>query len=148
MNQKVSNMTTDRLIHLIVGIVFFIGFIKFTNFKITNQNMFLGFIAMTIGTWIPDWDLFFGIGFHRSPLTHSILPALLIGPIILKMRLPIILIIGFVLGLSSHLFWDIIAYGNVQWIKGGNNDRLFLLANCIALIAAAYLFKIKVHNAT
>jgi len=140
-------MTTDRLIHLIVGIVFFIGFIKFTNLKITKQNLFLGFITMAIGTWIPDWDLYLGIGFHRSPLTHSILPVLLILPIAFKKTLPTILIIGFSLGLSSHLFWDIIAYGNVQWIKGGNNDRLFLLANCIALIAAAYLFKIKDHNA-
>ena len=139
-------MSADRLIHLIVGIIFFFGFKKMTNFKITKQTLFLGLIAMTIGTWISDWDLFLGIGFHRSPLTHSILPALLIGLIIFKMKLPIILIIGFSLGLSSHLFWDIIAYGNVQWIKGGNNDRLFLLANSIALLVVAYLLKTKDHH--
>lgn len=141
-------MTADRLIHLVVGIIFFFGFIKMANLKITKQNLLFGFIAMSIGTWVPDWDLFLGIGFHRSPITHSILPALLIGFIIFKMKLPVILTIGFSLGLSSHLFWDIIAYGNVQGIKGGNNDRLFLLANCISLIAAAYIFKIKGHHAT
>ena len=140
-------MSADRLIHLVVGIIFFFGFIKMVNFKITKQNLLLGFIAMSIGTWLPDWDLFFGIGSHRSPLTHSILPALLIGLIIFKMKLPTILIIGLSLGLSSHLFWDIIAYGNVQWIKGGNNDRLFLLVNSILLIVAAYFFKTKDQNA-
>ncbi|MGB9499866.1 MAG: hypothetical protein ACKVE4_08985 [Dissulfuribacterales bacterium] len=136
-------MTIDRLIHLFVGVIFLFGFIKLSHLKLDNRALFLGFISMAIGTWMPDWDLILGIGFHRSPLTHSLLPALLVGWIVFKRKLPIVLIIGFSLGLSSHLFWDIVAYGNVQWIKGGNNDRLFLLANSAALIVATIIIKLK-----
>jgi hypothetical protein len=68
-------MTVDRLIHLLVGSIFLFSFIKLTKIKIENRNIILWFLSMSIGTWMPDWDLFFGIGFHRSPITHSILPA-------------------------------------------------------------------------
>ncbi len=139
-------MTIDRFIHLVVGVIFFFGFIKLSNLKLDNRNLFFGLMSMGIGTWMPDWDLFLGIGYHRSPLTHSLLPAILVGWVIFKSKLPIILIIGFSLGLSSHLFWDIVAYGNVQWIKGGNNDRLFLLANSVALIVATIIIKVKNPN--
>ena len=46
------------------------------------------------------------------------------------------LFIGFALGSASHLLWDIVDYGDVRWIPGGNNDRLFLLVNAMILIAA------------
>jgi len=105
--------------------------------------MIYGFVAMSLGTWVSDWDLFLGIGFHRSPITHSALPALLFGWLILKYKLPKMLIIGFSIGLASHMLWDIIAYGNVQWISGGNNDRLFLFVNFIILIAASLFIKNK-----
>ncbi len=139
-------MTTDRIIHLAVGIAFFIIFIKLT--KTPNEPEFLitGFITMAIGTWMPDWDLWLGIGYHRSPLTHSVLPALLVGFFILKNKFSPMLIIGFCLGVASHLFWDIIAYGNVHWIKGGNNDRLFLLVNTLLLIIMASIIKYKYLN--
>lgn len=105
--------------------------------------MFYGFMAMALGTWVSDWDLFLGIGFHRSPLTHSALPALLFGWVVFKYKLSSILIIGFSIGLASHMLWDIIFYGNVQWISGGNNDRLFLFINFIILIAASLIMKTK-----
>ena len=139
-------MTTDRLIHLIVGIVFLLIFIKPLKIKTNKKILIYAFISMSLGTWIPDWDLFLGIGFHRSPITHSLLPALVLSWFIYKYKFHPILIIGFSLGLSSHLFWDIIAYGNVQWIPGGNNDRLFLLVNGVALIFASLIMNKKVPN--
>jgi len=99
--------------------------------------MAYGFIAMALGTWVSDWDLIFGIGFHRSPITHSAFPAIFAGWIVFRFKLPSILIIGFCIGLASHLLWDVIDYGNVQWISGGNNDRLFLFINAILLIAGS-----------
>jgi len=136
-------MIIDRFIHLFVAVIFLLGFIKLSNLKLDNRALFLGFLSMAIGSLAPDWDLLLGIGYHRSPLTHSVLPALLFGWFVFKRKMPIILIIGFSIGLASHLFWDIIAYGNVQWIKGGNNDRLFLLINSIVLIVATAITKVK-----
>lgn len=130
-------MTVDRMIHLAVGIAFFLIFLKLSKNSNEPKLIITGLITMAIGTWMPDWDLWLGIGYHRSPLTHSALPAILFGLVVFKNKLSPMLIIGFCLGLASHLFWDIIAYGNVHWIKGGNNDRLFLFINTILLIIAA-----------
>lgn len=127
-------MTTDRLIHLCVGIVFFYGFMRYKRLNVGHSTLLSGFVAMALGTWVSDWDLLLGIGFHRNPITHSFLPALLVGWIVFRLKMPVFLIIGFSLGLSSHLFWDIIAYGNVQWVSGGNNDRIYLLINSVILI--------------
>ena len=59
-----------------------------SNPKEAAPQMFLGFIGFLIGSGgldgdggIPDIDLAFGIGKHRSILTHSILPALAIETI-------------------------------------------------------------------
>ncbi|MCK5814060.1 MAG: hypothetical protein KAH03_07365 [Cocleimonas sp.] len=129
-------MTIDRMIHLAVGIAFFALFFKLSKTSNNSKLFITGLITMAVGTWMPDWDLWLGIGYHRSPLTHSALPAILFGIVVFKSKLSPMLLIGFCLGLASHLFWDIIAYGNVHWIKGGNNDRLFLFVNTVLLIIA------------
>jgi len=131
-------MTTDRLIHLLIGIIFLFIFLKVLNINVTMRVLLIGGFSAALGTWVSDWDLILGIGYHRSPLTHSVLPALMFGWLVYKVKLDALLMIGFCLGLSSHLFWDIIDYGNVQWIKGGNSDRLFLLINCIILLVIAF----------
>ena len=136
-------MTLDRFIHLIAGIIFILLFIKIYNIEINKKGLIYVFLSMALGTWVSDWDLMLGIGFHRSPLTHSLLPALIILWAVFKLKLNPILLVGFCLGLSSHLFWDIIAYGNVQWIKGGNNDRMFLLINAILLIVLSIIINKK-----
>jgi hypothetical protein len=51
--------------------------------------------------------------------------------------------VGFALGVASHLFWDIIFYGDVKLIPSGAFDRLFLLLNCLALVGYASLKKDK-----
>ncbi|MEE9404011.1 MAG: metal-dependent hydrolase [Algisphaera sp.] len=95
----------------------------------------LPFVAL--GAWLPDWDLYVGgIGFHRSPLFHSVLPVLVLGFLlrgISRFALPV----GLALGVASHLLWDIVQYGDVRWIRGGNADRLFLLVNAAVLLVYA-----------
>lgn len=144
LNSDVINiMSIDRLIHLVAGIVIFILFVKLSNIRVTKRIMLYAFISMAIGTWVSDWDLILGIGFHRSPITHSLLPAILVGWLAFKIKTHSMVVIGFCLGLSSHLFWDIVVYGNVQWISGGNNDRLFLFINGSILIAASLIINKK-----
>ena len=136
-------MTTDRLIHLLVGIIFLFVFLKVSNITVTARILLIGGFSTALGTWVSDWDLILGIGYHRSPLTHSILPALILGWLAYRVKLDALLMIGFCLGLSSHLFWDTIDYGNVQWITGGDSDRLFLSINCIILLVFAFVLKSK-----
>ncbi|MDE0008098.1 MAG: hypothetical protein F4Y86_17725 [Gammaproteobacteria bacterium] len=92
-----------------------------------------------IGTWVPDWDLFFGIGFHRSPFFHSALPVL---PLLVRRLRETttgkMLVVGMSLGVASHLLWDTIAYGNVIMIPGGMLDRLFLLVNSAVCVCIAW----------
>lgn len=137
-------MTTDRLVHLLIALAFFSFFAKVTKPHVSAGNLLIGMLAAAIGSWVPDWDLLLGIGFHRSPITHSLLPSLIVAWIVLKGRLPRILMVGFMLGLSSHLLWDLVDYGNVQWIDGGNNDRMFLLINSILLLFFAFFVRHKV----
>lgn len=83
------------------------------------------------GTAFPDLDiLLLGIGGHRNPLFHSALIYVL--PLAMLRRLPPwprAMLVGFALGLGSHLLWDAIDYGDVRWISGGTADRIWLIAN-------------------
>ena len=46
--------------------------------------------------------------------------------IVSQMRLPHVLIAGYGVGLASHLWWDIVAFGDVRWLPGSALDRLWL----------------------
>lgn len=127
-------LSKDRLVHLFVGIIFLILIISLFE-KSRRDFLFIRLIGISsLGTWIPDLDLLIGgIGFHRSPLFHSVLPVVILSWIcwrFSKSTVPV----GLSIGVASHLLWDIVFYGDVRWIKGGNNDRLFLLINAIILI--------------
>ena len=128
-------MSGERIIHGILGALLIIIYLYVQRTKIPRLQQIAIVAAAMLGTWVPDWDLFIGIGFHRSPLTHSIIPSILVGCLAMKIR-QLALFIGFALGSASHLLWDIVDYGDVRWIPGGNNDRLFLLVNAMILIAA------------
>jgi len=99
--------------------------------------------GVLLGASLPDWDLWFGIGFHRSPLFHSALPVIVVAGMLWLLGkrawLRGNLLRGLAVGVASHLLWDIVQYGDVRWIKGGNADRLFLFANAAALVAWACL---------
>ena len=130
-------VTDDRLVHLLVALGLCGLFLRVRQRNYSGYQWVAALSMAGLASWVPDWDLFLGIGFHRSPITHSVLPALAIGWLILKLNAPSAFLVGFLLGLSSHLLWDIVDYGNVVWIPGGNNDRLFLLVNSLLLLVAA-----------
>lgn len=133
-------MTTDRLIHAIMGIVFWVLYLYWNRERYTLIDHLAMLGAVFFGTWVPDWDLWLGIRFHRSPMTHSVLPV--VGFVYgIRSISSFILPVGFALGVASHLFWDIIFYGDVRLIPGGAFDRLFLLGNCLALVVYVRLKK-------
>ena len=138
-------MTIDRAIHLLVGLLLLVVMIVKRKESLKLSDYCFLVFACSIGTWVLDWDLMLGIGFHRSPLTHSVLPWVLVYLGFKKLKLPNSILIGFAIGLSSHLLWDIVYYGDVRWIQGGNNDRLFLFANSLMLIGVAYFRTIKTY---
>ena len=36
------------------------------------------------------------------------------------------LVAGYGVGLASHLWWDVVYYGDVRWLPGATLDRLWL----------------------
>lgn len=127
-------MTPDRQIHLLVGIITLAIVLALTKPEKPFATGLKLSPFMALGTWMPDWDLYVdGIGFHRNPIFHSIVPALVVGGIFWKYS-KLIVPVGISIGVGSHLLWDIVFYGDVRWISGGNKDRLFLFVNGAALI--------------
>ena len=127
-------MSWDRLIHLVVGFIVLWLMVGRPLPRLSSLHWGLLVVGCALGTWVPDWDLVLGIQHHRSPLTHSFLPVLLLFVGMKWLKLPLnTLVVGFAAGVSSHLLWDIVFYGDVRWISGGNYDRLFLLINAAVL---------------
>ena len=93
--------------------------------------LLLALLPVYIGTAFPDLDIrLLGIGGHRNPIFHSALTHLVLiwafrrpGPFMRAV------LIGYGLGLGSHLLWDGIDYGDVRWIPGGTLDRVWLAGN-------------------
>jgi len=139
-------MTQDRLIHLLISLLFVFVLYRWKKQNITVPELTVLGATSALGSWLPDWDLLLGIGFHRSPFTHSVLPCILAFMTIRKYSWWPIPLAGLALGISSHLIWDIIFYGDVRLIQGGNNDRIFLLLNAIALIAISLLIIRKLET--
>ena len=133
-------MTVDRIIHGLVGLVFVALFATVFKRRISYKGYALITLTALLGTWVPDWDLWLDNGYQRSPLTHSALPALLFVYPAFNYSMVRPLMIGLCLGLASHLFCDIVFYGNVVGLPGGNNDRLFLLVNTVVLVLGSSVF--------
>jgi hypothetical protein len=52
------------------------------------------------------------------------------------------LVVGYGIGLASHLWWDVLYYGDVRWLPGGVIDRLWLGAHgflCLTIAGAGVL---------
>jgi hypothetical protein len=96
----------------------------------------LALIPCYLGTVFPDLDItFLGIGAHRNPLFHSSLSFMVL--LYLVHRREVILqavVLGYGIGLASHLFWDVVYYGDVRWLPGGMVDRLWLGINGVACL--------------
>jgi hypothetical protein len=130
-------MSDARIEHAIVGAVFWLAFLLLRNPRCSGGQIVAMLPAALIGTWVPDWDLFLGIGYHRSPITHSALPVILLS-LLISSRAAYGVVVGFGLGVASHLFWDCIYYGNVHWIPGRFWDRTFLIANAAGIVLWAF----------
>ena len=131
-------MTEDRIIHAVVGLLL-LALFHIRRRKKGKELVVVVPMAL-LGTWVPDWDLILGIGFHRAPFTHSVLPVLLLWPL-RQTETGKTVIVGMALGVGSHLLWDTIDYGNVTMIPGGLADRLFLLGNMAICLGIACWFR-------
>lgn len=130
-------MSPERIIHLIAGLIFVAVYLSAKKDRVNPVQILVLCAAAALGSWVSDWDLYIGgIGFHRSPLTHSVAPAFLILLVAHRIQAFRILL-GFSLGIASHLLLDTVIYGDVRMIPGGNNDRIFLVVNSFAAIALA-----------
>ncbi|MHC1729793.1 MAG: metal-dependent hydrolase [Syntrophobacteraceae bacterium] len=89
-----------------MGVAFWAAYLAFRKPSCSRGEKAALLLVALVGTWIPDWDLLLGVGFHRSPLTHSILPVLLLG-LAMKSLSRFVIPVGLAIGVSSHLFWDI-----------------------------------------
>jgi len=126
--------SADRFEHSLVGIILLIGytaaFAERKDRKVLSF-FFLGLVPCYFGTVFPDLDItFFGIGGHRNPLFHSSLSFLILWVFVRRQNVPLqSMITAYGIGLASHLWWDILYYGDVRWLPGGLIDRLWLGAN-------------------
>jgi hypothetical protein len=130
-------MSDARIEHAIVGFVFWLFFLLARDARCTGSDNLAMLAFALLGTWVPDWDLFLGIGFHRSPITHSALPVILVS-LLVRPYSGYAVAVGFGLGVASHLFWDVVEYGNVHWIPGRFWDRAFLGANAAGIVLWAW----------
>ena len=138
-------MSDERIVHGLVGLLFCMCFVYLRGQRPDAKSLAVLGAATALGTWVPDWDLMAGIGYHRSPLTHSLIPPLILFVFTRRLKFPY-LNLGFALGVASHLLWDIVVYGNVQMISGGNSDRLFLLSNSLILLGFAAWINRRTKN--
>ena len=106
-----------------------------------------------LGTVFPDLDItFLGIGGHRNPLFHSSLSFFLLW---LGVRLGLrqstailhTVIAGYGIGLASHLWWDVLYYGDVRWLSGRVIDRVWLGVHGLLCLTAAGTGVLRSHRA-
>lgn len=125
--------SADRAEHSLGGILLLMGYVAIRAESQANAGravgvFFLALIPCYLGTVFPDLDIaLLGIGGHRNPLFHSSLSLFML--VLLVGRQPGLLrtlVAGYGVGLASHLWWDVLDYGDVRWLPGGAVDRLWL----------------------
>ncbi|MCZ6872284.1 MAG: DUF5942 domain-containing protein [bacterium] len=134
-----------RAEHGLVGIALLMGFVFIHPAKEGNSAKAVGFFAFALipsylGTVFPDLDIrLCGIGCHRNPLFHSGLSFLILLCLVRHQGVFLqTLAIGYGLGLASHLWWDVVDYGDVRWLPGGTLDRLWLTVNGLLVLIEAW----------
>ena len=123
-----GQQSADRAEHSLVGILLLMGYVALRAKNRAVSIFLTALIPCYLGTVFPDWDIrLLGIGGHRNPLFHSSLSffglAVLIGR---RSGFLATLVAGYGVGLASHLWWDVVYYGDVRWLPGGTLDRLWL----------------------
>ncbi|MGQ4808535.1 hypothetical protein NKDENANG_01918 [Candidatus Entotheonellaceae bacterium PAL068K] len=136
--------SADRAEHSLVGIILLMAYIALLAEKKANHRRAVGVFVLALipcyfGTVFPDLDIrLFGIGGHRNPLFHSSLSVFILC--FLVRRKPAFLqtlVAGYGVGLASHLWWDVLYYGDVRWLPGGVIDRLWLGAHGVLCVFAS-----------
>ncbi|HXH13455.1 MAG TPA: hypothetical protein VNP04_27235 [Alphaproteobacteria bacterium] len=128
--------SADRAVHSLVGILMLMGYVYLFVRRQAGGMGPLPFFALALipcylGTVFPDLDIaLLGIRAHRHPLFHSSLSFFLLLALVGRRRAWLRpLIAGYGVGLASHLWWDVVDYGDVRWLPGGLLDRLWLAGN-------------------
>ncbi len=120
--------SADRAEHSLVGIILLMAYVTLRARNRAIGVFFVALIPCYLGTVFPDLDIrLLGIGSHRNPLFHSSLSffalALIVGQ---RAGLLAAMLVGYGVGLASHLWWDVLYYGDVRWLPGSTLDRLWL----------------------
>ncbi len=121
--------------HGLAGTIFLVVYLWFNRGRLRAPGplpfLLVALLPTYAGTAFPDLDIqLLGIGGHRNPLFHSALSYLALTWLpgrrggFLRAAL-----IGYGLGLGSHLLLDVVDYGDVRWLPGGTLDRMWLGAN-------------------
>jgi Domain of unknown function (DUF5942) len=139
--QLFGQKSADRAEHSLVGIILLMAYVsRFVERQETRLGavafFLLALIPCYLGTVFPDLDItLLGIGAHRDPLFHSSLSFFVLLWLVNRQNVILqTLVLGYGVGLASHLWWDVIDYGDVRWLPGGMLDRLWLGANGVACL--------------
>jgi hypothetical protein len=133
--------SAERAEHSLVGIIFLMAYVsRFVGTQETRLGavtfFLLALIPCYLGTVFPDLDItLLGIGAHRNPLFHSSLSFFVLLWLVHRQSVILqVLVLGYGIGLASHLLWDVVYYGDVRWLPGGLLGRLWLGANGLACL--------------
>lgn len=160
----------DGFAHFLMGAVFFVALSQFRRFRkpasvpqvagmlLTSSALFflpahlpwrggaLDAVWQFLHYPLSDWDiLLLGMPYHRSLLTHSVVPAILVLPLAARPSGKAF-VIGFSLGLASHLFWDAVSASPLTrlmllptWGFAAPYATLWLIAHTLLACSAAIL---------
>ena len=133
-----------RAEHSLVGIILLIAYIALLADKQESPLRAVGFFSLALvpcylGTLFPDLDItLLGIGKHRNPLFHSSLSFFLLWLCVRRKHAVLhTLVAGYGIGLASHLWWDVLYYGDVRWLPGGFIDRVWLGVHGLLCLTAS-----------
>jgi hypothetical protein len=142
--------SAERAEHSLIGIILLMAYVsRFIDTRETRLGavtfFLLALIPCYLGTVFPDLDItLLGIGAHRNPLFHSSLSFFVLWWLV--KRQSVILqaaVLGYGVGLASHLWWDTLFYGDVRWLPGGMVDRLWLAGNGLACLVPLMLRSLR-----
>jgi Domain of unknown function (DUF5942) len=128
--------SADRAEHSLVGILLLMAYASRSAHRRETRLgavafFLLALIPCYLGTVFPDLDItLLGIGAHRNPLFHSGLSFFVLLWLVNRRHVLLqALVLGYGVGLASHLLWDMVFYGDVRWLSGDVLGRLWLGVN-------------------
>jgi len=142
-----------RAAHSLVGILSLMGFVFTFSSAVRSKirlifMFFISLIPCYFGTIFSDLDItLLGIGQHRNPIFHSGLLFFLILFVArpFKSVFLALIVVGFGVGIGSHLIWDLFDQADVRWIPGGFLDSFWLGINglfCLIFARSFLLFRL------